>query len=104
MHCTKNDWPNNGFGYLLTFQLGNICDTFRLFCNSYASLIFQAKEFLGWSKILRVQDRKKYIMWHVMVKNNSFFQRGWQCKGYAENKAMITSSITSAIAANQPPK
>ena len=43
-------------------------------------------------------------MWHVMVKNRSFFQQGWQCKGYAENKLMVTSSITSAVAENQPPK
>ena len=28
-------------------------------------------------------------MWHVMVKNNSFFQQSWQCKGYTESKAVI---------------
>jgi len=39
-----------------------------------------------------------------MVKNCSFFQQGWQCKGHAENKSMVTSSITSAVAAIQPPK
>ena len=44
-------------------------------------------------------------MWQVMVKKHSFFQQGWQCKGHAENKTMVTSSIiTSAIAGNQPPR
>ena len=43
-------------------------------------------------------------MWRVMVRNRSFFQQGWQWKGYAENKSMVTSSITSAVAAKQPPK
>ena len=40
-------------------------------------------------------------MWHVMVKTRSFFQQGWQCKGYAENKLMVTPSITSAVSTSK---